>query len=134
MVIIESNESHYQPIGQAMIRKLTSVNTLAIKMHMDSGANRSVTPHRNLLLNITSCKPITIDRVDGDTTTTEYGYLKLSFLLQDWGKQNYLSSCELYYGIHLNDTMILKIGRNIHSTQFYDHLRNKLNILYNIND
>ena len=73
----EIKENGYQPITQATIRRI-STPTLQIRMHLDSGANRSITPHRGLLHNISTCSPIIMDGVGGDIKATEYGYLKLT--------------------------------------------------------
>ena len=77
MNILDRTESHFVPITSAVIRTMQK-QTLNIRMQLDSGANRSVTPHRHLLHNITKITPISIDGVGGTVTTTEVGYLKLS--------------------------------------------------------
>ena len=77
MQIIETNESHFTPVTAATIRTMTT-KAVNIRMQLDSGANRSVTPHRHLLHNITKIAPISINSVGGDINVHEVGYLKLT--------------------------------------------------------
>ena len=51
--------------------------TLDIKIQMDSGANRSVTPFNRLLHNTQRIQPISIDGVGGTITVNEVGYIRL---------------------------------------------------------
>ena len=78
MTLVATNEQGLPSLDKATLHKIATSSKLEIRMHMDSGANRSVTPHRTLLHNITKCTPITMDGVGGGITTTEYGYLKLT--------------------------------------------------------
>ena len=76
MAILNHNEKHYTPITKATIRTMQQ-QTLNIRMQLDSGANRTVTPHRHLLHNITNIPPMSIDGVGGTIAASEVGYLKL---------------------------------------------------------
>ena len=76
MTILNCNEKHYTPITKATIRTMQQ-QTLNIRMQLDSGANRTVTPHRHLLHNITNIPQMSIDGVGGTITASEVGYLKL---------------------------------------------------------
>ena len=64
MQILNHNEQHYVPITKATIRTMQQ-QTVNIRMQLDSGANRTVTPHRHLLHNIHTIPTLYIDGVGG---------------------------------------------------------------------
>ena len=77
MTIIESTEVNYKPVTKATIRAMKS-QVVHIKMQLDSGANRSVTPHKNLLHNVQQIQTMSIDGVGGTVSSNQVGYLKLT--------------------------------------------------------
>ena len=52
--------------------------TVMMMRRLDSGANRSITPHRKLLHDIKRIAPMSIDGVGGTVSVDEVGYLKLT--------------------------------------------------------
>ena len=90
MNILETKESKFIPITKAVIRSMQH-RPLNIRMQLDSGANRSVTPHRHLLHNITTIPTISIDGVGGTIVAKEVGYLKLACIDDSfiWAKTYY---------------------------------------------
>ena len=64
MSLLEASEAHLSPLTTATIHSM-AVPIHKIRVQLDSGANRSVTPTRSLLHNITSIPAMTIDGVGG---------------------------------------------------------------------
>ena len=75
MLLLDSTAENFIPVISATIRAMKQ-QTLDIKIQMDSGANRSVTPFKRLLHNIQRIQPISIDGVGGTITMNEVGCIR----------------------------------------------------------
>lgn len=76
MALIERKERTHNKIDEATFRKMCAPRML-MRVQMDSGANRSITPYKDILHNITKVKPFGIDGINGSVEVDTVGYLKL---------------------------------------------------------
>ena len=76
MQLIDDSELKLQPLTTSVIRQMTAPK-VDVRFHMDSGANRSVTPHRGLLHDIRQIPPMSMDGVGGKIQVNEVGMMKL---------------------------------------------------------
>lgn len=64
------------PMNKATIRFFTS-QQISFRMHLDSGANKSITPHKKLLHDIRQIAPIEVDGVGGAVVVNQIGRVRL---------------------------------------------------------
>lgn len=73
---MKQQDNNMKPISSATIRHLTK-RQLPIRMHLDSGANRSITPHKELLHDIKRIHATNIDGIGGEVEVQYEGKLQL---------------------------------------------------------
>lgn len=76
MFLITQQEKHLQPITTATIRKLSTPFT-NMRIQLDSGANRSITPHLELLHVARKIDGTPFEGVGGTIVVDTVGYMKL---------------------------------------------------------
>ena len=75
MFLITHQEKHLKPITMATIRKLSTPFT-NMRIQFDSGANRSITPHLELLHDVQKIPSTPFDGVGGTIIVDAVGYMK----------------------------------------------------------
>ena len=73
--ILSQQDQQLQPITSAIIRTLSAGHR--IRIHMDSGANRSITPHKHLLHNLRRIPVEYVDGIGGQVRDEYVGNMKL---------------------------------------------------------
>ena len=74
--LLEQKDASMQKISTAVIRQLCK-RTIPVRLQIDSGANRSITPDRESLHDIKSITPVAIDGVGGKVVVDLQGRMKL---------------------------------------------------------
>lgn len=64
MRLLEASENHFTPLTTATLRTM-SASTQNLRVQLDSGANRSVTPNREFLYGVTPIPSMELEGVGG---------------------------------------------------------------------
>ena len=99
MVLIDKKESHMKPINKAIINQLCAPR-INMRVQMDSGANRSITPYKELLHNARKIEPFSINGINGTVVVNTVGMLRLQCIDDSfiWAK--------VYYSDEVEETII----------------------------
>ena len=74
--VLQQRDEQLQPLTKATIRFFTS-QQISFRMHLDSGANKSITPHKELLHHIKPITPIEVDGIGGKVIVNKMGKQRL---------------------------------------------------------
>ena len=99
MILIDKKESHMKPINKAIINQLCAPR-INMRVQMDSGANRSITPYKELLHNARKIEPFSINGINGTVVVNTVGMLRLQCIDDSfiWAK--------VYYSDEVEETII----------------------------
>ena len=73
---MQQNDEKLVPMTKATIRFFTS-QQISFRMHLDSGANKSITSHEELLHDIRKIAPVEVDGVGGVVVVNQIGRVRL---------------------------------------------------------
>ena len=97
--LMKQRDNQLQPIPTAVIRHL-SHKTMPIRFQLDSGANKSITPYKELLHDLRQIKSTPIDGVGGVVTVQYEGNMRLQC------DDNSSIWVRTYYSPEVNETIV----------------------------